>query len=312
MKAAQISEYGHADKIQVVDINKPTIKDDQVLVEVHAASLNPFDTTVREGHVKDMISSLPVTLGGDIAGVVREVGAGVTSARVGDKVYGQAAVVAGNSGALAEFAATKASQVATTPVNLDFTEAASLPLVGVSALQALTDHINLQPSQKLFIHGASGGIGSIAVQIAKSIGAYVAGSVRGSESIEFVKGLGVDEVIDTETQDFSELLKDYDAVFEAAGGADFDKTLEVLKRGGVAVSMLATADEAKAQELGITAITQGTKVTTEKLQALAKLVEDGAVKPQVTKSFPLSQVQEAFEARESGKVPGKIVVIIKQ
>jgi alcohol dehydrogenase len=312
MKAAQISEYGHAEKIQVVDINKPTIEDNQVLVEVHAASLNPFDTTVREGHVKDMISSLPVTLGGDIAGVVREVGAGVTSARVGDKVYGQAAVVAGNSGALAEFAATKASQVATTPVNLDFTEAASLPLVGVSALQALTDHINLQPSQKLFIHGASGGIGSIAVQIAKSIGAYVAGSVRGSESIEFVKGLGVDEVIDTETQDFSELLKDYDAVFEAAGGADFDKTLEVLKRGGVAVSMLATADEAKAQELGITAITQGTKVTTEKLQALAKLVEDGAVKPQVTKSFPLSQVQEAFEARESGKVPGKIVVIIKQ
>jgi alcohol dehydrogenase len=259
-----------------------------------------------------MISSLPVTLGGDIAGVVREVGAGVTSAQAGDKVYGQAAVVAGNSGALAEFAATKASQVASIPANLDFTEAASLPLVGVSALQALTDHINLQVGQKLFIHGASGGIGSIAVQIAKSIGAYVAGSVRGSESIEFVKGLGVDEVIDTETQDFSELLKDYDAVFEAAGGADFDKTLEVLKRGGVAVSMLATADEAKAQELGITAITQGTKVTTEKLQALAKLVEDGAVKPQVTKSFPLSQVQEAFEARESGKVPGKIVVIIKQ
>jgi alcohol dehydrogenase len=311
MKAAQISEYGHADKIQVVDINKPTIKDDQVLVEVHAASLNPFDTTVREGHVKDMISSLPVTLGGDIAGVVREVGAGVTSAQVGDKVYGQAAVVAGNSGALAEFAATKASQVAPIPVNLDFTEAASLPLVGVSALQALTDHINLQASQKLFIHGASGGIGSIAVQIAKSIGAYVAGSVRGSESIEFVKSLGVDEVIDTETQDFTELLKDYDAVFEAAGGADFDKTLEVLKRSGVAVSMLATADEAKAQEFDVTTITQGTKVTTEKLQTLAKLVEDGAVKPQVTKTFPLGQVQEAFEARESGKVPGKIVITIR-
>jgi alcohol dehydrogenase len=311
MKAAQISEYGHADKIQVVDINKPTIKDDQVLVEVHAASLNPFDTTVREGHVKDMISSLPVTLGGDIAGVVREVGAGVTSVTVGDKVYGQAAVLAGNSGALAEFAATKASQVAPIPVNLDFTEAASLPLVGVSALQALTDHINLQASQKLFIHGASGGIGSIAVQIAKSIGAYVAGSVRGSESIEFVKSLGVDEVIDTETQDFTELLKDYDAVFEAAGGADFDKTLEVLKRSGVAVSMLATADEAKAQEFDVTTITQGTKVTTEKLQTLAKLVEDGAVKPQVTKTFPLGQVQEAFEARESGKVPGKIVITIR-
>lgn len=311
MKAAQINEYGHADKIQVTEIDKPELREGKVLVEVHAASLNPFDTTVREGLVSDMISSLPITLGGDIAGVVSEVDASVAGFTVGDKVYGQAAVVAGNSGALAEFAVTKASQLATAPANLDFIEAASLPLVGVSALQVLTDHLSLQSGQKIFIHGASGGIGSIAAQIAKSIGAYVAGSVRGSESAEFVKNLGADEVIDTETQDFTELLQNYDAVFEAAGGKDFDKTLDVLKPGGIAVSMLAKADAAKANELDITTITQSTKITTEKLQALARLVENGVVKPQVTKTFPLDQVQQAFEARESGKVPGKVVVSIK-
>ncbi len=150
------------------------------------------------------------------------------------------------------------------------------------------------------------------MQIAKAIGAYVAGSARSSEDVEFVNNLGADEVIDTETQDVTELLQNYDAVFEAAGGADFDKSLQVLKRGGVAVSMLAKADEAKVQELAITAITQSTHVTTEKLQALAKLVEDGAVKPQVTKTFSLDHVQEAFEARESGKIHGKVVVTIKQ
>jgi alcohol dehydrogenase len=311
MKAAQINEYGHADKVQIVEIDKPAIQDGKVLVEVHAASLNPFDTTVREGSVKDSLPAPPFTLGGDIAGVVSEVGAGVTGVKVGDKVYGTATVMAGNSGALAEFAATKAGQIAIAPANLNFAEAASLPLVGVSALQALTDHINLQAGQTIFIHGASGGIGSIAVQIAKSIGAYVAGSVRGGKAAEFVKGLGADEVIDTETQDFAESLKDYDAVFEAAGGADFDKTLGVLRRGGVAVSMLAQADEAKVQELGISAITQSTHVTTEKLQALAKLAEAGAVKPQVTEAFPLDQIQAAYEARESGKVHGKVVVTIK-
>ena len=126
-----------------------------------------------------------------------------------------------------------------------------------------------------------------------------------------MKGLGADEVIDTESQDFSELLRDYDVVFEAAGGEDFDKTLGVLKRGGTAVSMLAQADEAKTAELGVTAITQGTRVTTEKLQALAKLVEDGAVKPQVAQVFPLNEISAAFETRESSKVHGKIVITIQ-
>jgi alcohol dehydrogenase len=311
MKAAQISEYGHADKVQVVETDKPAVEDSKVLVEVHAASLNPFDTTVREGFVKDMIPSLPVTLGGDIAGVVSEVGNGVEGFRTGDKVYGTAAVVAGNSGALAEFAVTRPTQLALAPSNLDFAEAASLPLVGVSALQALTEHINLQSGQKLFIHGASGGIGTIAIQIAKHLGAYVAVTVRSDEAVDLVKTLGADEVVDTRTQDFGSILRDYDAVFEAAGGEDFDKTLSVLKHGSVAVSMIAKADEEKAAQLGVKAVTQSTHVTTERLQTLCKLVEAGAVKPQIARTFRLEEVQAAFEERESGNAHGKIIIQIQ-
>ena len=310
MKAAQINEYGHADKVQVVEIDKLAVEDSKVLVEVHAASLNPFDTTVREGFVKDMIPSLPVTLGGDIAGIVSEVGNGVGGFQPGDKVYGTAAAVAGNSGALAEFALTKPTQLAIAPNNLDFAEAASLPLVGVSALQALTEHIDLQSGQKLFIHGASGGIGTIAIQIAKHLGAYVAASVRSDEAADTVKALGADEVVDTRTQDFGSILRDYDAVFEAAGGEEFDTTLGVLKQDGVAVSMIAKADAEKANQLGVKAITQSTHVTTEKLQALCKLVEAGVIKPQVARTFRLEEARAAFEAREGGKAHGKIVIQI--
>lgn len=310
MKAAQISEYGHADKVTVVDIDRPPVGLNQVLVEVHAASLNPFDTAVREGYVKDMIAALPVTLGGDIAGVVAEVGEGVTQVGVGDSVYGQANAVAGNSGALAEFAVTKAGQVAKAPANLTFTEAASLPLVAASAYQALHEHFGLQSGQKLFIHGGSGGIGSIAIQMAKHLGAYVAASARG-ESTEQVAQLGADEVIDSESQDFATIIRDYDAVFDTVGGDDFDRCLSILKPGGVAVSMVAAADQSKATEQGVTALTQSTKVTTEKLDAVRGLVEQGVVKPQIARTFALDQVVEAFEAREGGKVNGKIVVSIK-
>jgi NADPH:quinone reductase-like Zn-dependent oxidoreductase len=308
MKAAQINEYGHADVVKVNEIDKPQAGKGQVLVEVQAASLNPFDTMVREGYLQEAIPlDLPVTLGGDIAGVVREVGEDVEGLAEGDIVYGQANVVAGNSGAFAEYAATKAEQVAKAPVGIDITQAASLPLVGVSALQALTDHINLQADQKIFIHGGAGGIGSIAIQIAKSIGAYVATTATGDQ-IAYVKALGADEVIDYKAQDFSESLSSFDAVFDTVGGDDFNKALAILKSGGVAVSMIADADEARTKELEVTAVKQMTHVSSDKLKTLAKLVEDGIVKPNVGKVFELDQIVQAFEARESGEVQGKIIV----
>jgi NADPH:quinone reductase-like Zn-dependent oxidoreductase len=227
MKAAQINEYGHADVIEVSDIAKPTLGEGQVLVEVHAASINPFDTIVREGHVAQMIKSLPVTLGGDIAGVVTEVGSGVTEFAVGDKVYGQANAVAGNSGAFAEFAATAASQVGNMPANLSFVEAGAIPLTGESALQVITGHMKLAPGQKILIHGGAGGIGTVAIQIAKHLGAYVATTATG-EGIQYVTDLGADEVIDYASQKFEDSVHDYDAVFDTVGGDTYVRSFGVL------------------------------------------------------------------------------------
>lgn len=309
MKAARIHEYGGPEVVKVEETDKPAAASGQVLVEVHASSLNPFDTAVRAGRVQAMVKALPITLGGDIAGVVVEVGDGVTGLAVGDKVWGQANVVAGNSGALAEFAATSAGQVGRMPASLDYDQAASLPLVGASAWQALTVHFELKARQKLFVHGGAGGIGSIAVQIGKHLGANVAATATGDD-VAFVRELGADRVVDYKTEDFMKLA-DFDAVFDTVGGDDFDKLVGVLKRGGRAVSMTAHANEERARELGVTAITQGTKVTTEALDALAKLVEDGAVKPQVTKTFALEQIVGAFTARESGHARGKIVIRLR-
>lgn len=310
MKAAQITDYGEVSNIEVIAVDKPTVSEGKVLVAVHAASLNPFDSSVLAGYVKDMMPPLPITLGGDIAGVVVEVGAGVDDLAVGDRVFGQAAAIAGNSGAFAEYAATKASQLAIAPKNLDFNDSASLPLVGVSALQGLVDHINLQAGQKLFIHGGAGAIGSVAIQIAKNIGAYVATTASG-DGTALAKKLGADEVIDYKSQDFTEILHDYDAVFDTVGGDDLNKTLAVLKRGGIAVSMKGKADEAKAEELGVTTIGESTHVTTEVLNALRVLVEAGKVVPGVGKVFPLDDVQAAFTTRQTGAVKGKVVLEIK-
>jgi alcohol dehydrogenase len=312
MKAAQINEYGDASVVNVVEVEKPKVNEGQVLVQVKAASLNPFDSAIRAGYMQQMIPlELPVTLGGDIAGEVVEVGEGVKDVSVGDTVYGQAAVVAGNSGALAEYAATAAGQLAKVPSNVTINEAASLPLVGVSAHQGLTQHINLQEGQKILITGGAGGIGRVAIQLAKYLGAYVATTAAG-EGISVAKSLGADEVIDYKSQNFAEILSEYDAVFDTVGGDEFGKALTILKKGGIAVSMAAQADETQAQELGITAITQMTQVTTDSLSQLRELVESDVIKPHVGKVFALDQIQAAFTARDSGTVKGKVVIEISE
>lgn len=308
MKAAQINGYGHAGVVRVIETEKPTASEEQVLVKVEAASLNPFDTSLREGYMQKMIPlQFPATLGGDIVGTVTAVGAGVSQFAAGDKVFGQANVVAGNSGAFAEFAATAAGQVAKAPAKLKATEAAATPLVGVSALQALTEHIKLTAGQKLLIHGGGGSIGAVAVQLAKQLGARVAATATGS-NIEYVKSLGADEVIDYKSQDFTKLVSDYDAVFDTVGGAVFEQSFAVLRPGGIAVTMIAQFDEAKAQEHGIAALMQGTKVTTAALDKLRQFIEDGTMNVRVDSSFPLNQIQQAFEKRESGSAHGKIVI----
>lgn len=310
MKAVQISDYGDTSVLSVNDIEKPTLADGTVLVEVYAASLNPFDTKLRQGYMKAMIPlTFPMTVGGDIAGVVVELGAGVEDLSIGDKVYGQAMAITGASGAVAEFARAKRTQVAAMPHDLDFNEAASLPLVGVSALQGLADHLQLEAGQKLFINGG-GGIGQVAIQIAKHIGAYVAVTTTGDD-IQTATELGADEVIDYKNEDFAIKLEGYDAVFDTVGVEDSAKLLSVLKDGGKLVSMVGGANETEAEKRGITAINQSTQLTDVLLVELRTLVEDGVVKPNVGRVFAIDQTKDAFEARESGAVYGKVVIAIK-
>ncbi|HSX47657.1 MAG TPA: NADP-dependent oxidoreductase [Patescibacteria group bacterium] len=311
MKSVQLKEYGDTSNIFINEIEIPSPNSDQVLIEVYASSINPSDIKLMEGVMKPASHTVPpFTLGGDLAGIIKQTNTKDTSFNIGDKVYGQANVLGGNSGAIAEFAVTKLNQIAKMPSNLDFNQAASLPLVGVSALQAIIENINLKTEQKIFILGGAGGIGSVAIQLAKRIGAYVA-TTSSNQDINFVKGLGADQVIDYKSHDYLSLLKDYDAVFDTVGGEDFNKSLTILKIGGIAVSMNTQADQELANDLGITIISQFTKLSTERLNNLTKFVESGAVIPKVDKVFPMEEVADAIEAKENGRVKGKIVIQIK-
>lgn len=307
MKAAQIAKYGSPDVIEIVEIDKPKPGKGQVLVKVHASSINPFDTKLREGA---MPINFPFTLGLDIAGVVTEVGQEVSNFSVGNKVYGSGAVLAGATGAFAEFVATPASIVAKMPKNLNFDEAAALPLVGVSALQALKEHINLLPNQRILIHGGAGGIGHIAVQLAKQLGAFVVATAN-SEDAKYVKSLGAREIIDYKKERFEEKYPDFDAVFDTVGGEVFEKSFKVLKPGGILVSMVAQDDKKIGDQRGVKAISQFTKVSTERLDKLTEFIEKGAVKVKVDKVYSLDNIKEAFKDKESGNVKGKIVIEVK-
>ena len=303
MKAVRINKYGGREVLEVVEVPKPSAGKGQVLVQVYAASINPFDWKIREGQAKSYLPlSFPATMGGDLAGVV--VG-------VGDEVFGQGGVYNGGTGSLAEFAAAKVDKIAPKPKNIDFIEAAALPLVGISALQAIEDHIKLQGGQKILVHGGAGGIGHIAIQIAKALGAYAATTVSGDD-LDFVKSLGADEAIDYTSEDFSQKLADFDAVFDASGKGVDERSFKITRQGGVIVSMTGKPDEALAKKNGVSAIGQSTDSTPDRLARLTQLVEEGKIKVNVDKVFPLEQAKEAFGHLEGGHVRGKVVLKIKQ
>lgn len=311
MKAAQIDGYGGKDAVQVVGgVPKPRPAKGEVLVEVYAAGVNPFDVKVREGMARQMAElNFPATLGGDFAGVVSEVGEGVEGVDEGQAVYGQAGAL-GGQGSFAEYSPVKAKQLASKPKSANFEEAAALPLVAVSAYQALVDHMGLQKGQKILIHGGAGGIGSMAIQLAKHLGAYVA-TTAAAEDTDFVRNIGADEVIDYKTQDFSGLLKDYDAVFDTIGGETNRKSYKVLKQGGALVSMVEQPDEDQVKRQGINYTAQFTRVTPERLNSITKLVDSGSLKPVVDRTFPLDQAAEALEYQKTGAPKGKVVIKIK-
>lgn len=312
MKAAQIRKYGSS---EVVEINKnasvPVISQGQILVEVYAAGVNPVDWKIREGYMKEMTPlKFPATLGGDFSGVVIETGAGVSEFKKGDEVFGQAGTLRGGSGSFAEFVSTDTKIVSRKPRKVDHMKAAALPLVGVSAWQALVEHIGLSNGKKILIHGGAGGIGTMAVQLAKYLGAYVATTVN-SRDMEYARELGADEAIDYKNQSFEKMLHDYDAIFDTVGGETYARSFAVLKKGGIIVSMLEQPRSDLMKKYGVNAIAQFTQVNSERLSRVAELADKNILKAQVEKTFPLEKAREALDFLQTGHPRGKVVLKIK-
>ena len=310
MKAAQINKYGGSEVVKInKNMPKPAASQGKVLIEVYAAGVNPVDWKLRAGYLQQMmLLKFPATLGGDFSGVIVDVGEDVSAFKKGDEVYGSALVLGGGSGAFAEFALASAKAAAHKPKRINHVEAAALPLVGVSAYQALVDHIGLTKDKRILIHGGAGGIGAIAIQLAKHMRAYVA-TTASARDIEYVKELGADEALDYKSQSFETILRDYDAVYDTVGGETYVKSFKVLKKGGIIVSMLEQPSSELMEQYGVNAIGQFTRINRERLSKLSEFIDKGIIKVHVDKTFPLEQAGEALVYLQTGHPRGKVVLI---
>lgn len=311
MKSVQIKKYGSS---KVIEINQsapePIVSVGKVLVIVKAAGVNPIDWKIREGYMQQKIQlQFPSTLGMDLSGVIKQVGEGVSAFKQGEEVYGQAAVVTGGSGAFAEMALANGDSIAHKPRNLSHAEAAALPLVGVSAWQALVENMALSKDQKILIHGGAGGIGSVAIQLAKYLGAYITTTVSTTDK-QFVQELGASEVIDYKTQNFEDILNDNDAVFDTIGGETYKRSLKVLKKGGIIVSMLERPNLELMNQYGVKAIFQFTQVNKDRLTKLAQWVDQNNIRVNVEKTFSLDEAGNALDYQKDIHPRGKVVLAV--
>ena len=314
MKSAQINKYGSSEVVQInQSTSEPTVSSGKVLVTIKAAGVNPADWKIREGGLQQMVSlQFPSTLGMDFSGVIKQVGEGISPSefKQGDEVYVQAGVVSGGSGAFAEMALANMERIAHKPKKLSHAQAAALPLVGVSAWRALTENIGLSKDQKILIHGGPGGIGSIAIQLAKNLGAYVATTVSANDK-EFVQGLGADQIIDYKSQNFEDLLHDYDAVFDTVGGDTYRRSFKVLKKGGgIIVSMLEQPNSELMNQYDIKAIFQFTQADRERLTKLAQWVDQNNITVNVEKTFSLGEAGKALDYQKDVHPRGKVVLAV--
>lgn len=313
MKAVQIDRYGASNVMFVNDkISLPKPSKEKLLVDIIAAGVNPIDWKIRQGMMKDVINlEFPLTLGMDFSGTVKQVGENtITDLKEGDEVYGQASVTTGGSGSFAEMAIANNDTVAPKPKDLDFDEASAVPLVGVSAWQALVENMKLTNGQKILIHGGAGGIGSIAIQLAKKMDAFVATTVSVDDK-QFVSDLGADEIIDYKTQNFEELLHNYDAVFDTVGGETYRKSFRVLKKGnGIIVSMLEQPDTNLISRYDANSIFQFTKVNREHLTQLAEWISTNKIKVHIDKIFALDESARALDYVKEKHPQGKVILKI--
>ncbi|MFP3556738.1 NADP-dependent oxidoreductase [Paraburkholderia sp. SIMBA_049] len=330
MKALTFKRYGKSPDIGISDVPRPTLKPDELLVEVHAAGVNPIDNIVPTGIFKPVLRfQLPATLGSDLAGVVTEVGSRVTRFRPGDAVF--ASIFDLGTGSIAEFAVVPEGAAAMKPANLDFVQAASIPMVGLTSWQALKERANLRAGQKVFIPAGSGGIGTFAIQLAKHLGAKV-GTTTSTGNVELVRSLGADEVVDYRKQEFEKELRGYDAVLGTVRGDALEKAVDILKPRGKVVSLVGPLDAAfaRARRLNfiltfvfglmsrkIMRLAKKREVTYsflfvrpdgDQLAQIGELLKAERIRPVIDKVFPFEQAKEALEYLAKGRSRGKVVV----
>jgi NADPH:quinone reductase-like Zn-dependent oxidoreductase len=333
MKAYSVNRYGKKEKLHITETGKPVPKENEVLVEVYAAGVNLLDSLIRNGDFKLFLPyKTPFFNGHDMAGVVVETGAKVSRFKVGDEVYARPADYM--IGTFAEYISVNENDLALKPKNISMEEAASIPLVGLTAWQALVEIADLKKGQKVFIQAGSGGVGTIAIQLAKHLGATVA-TTTGTSNIGLVKSLGADIIVDYKKEDFADKLKDYDVVVHSRDSKVLDKSLRMLKPGGTLVSLTGPPTPEFAGEIGLPwhlkfltkLLSSGAKKKAKKqkvnfsflfmraqgeqLSQITKLIESGVIKPVIDKVFPFEQTNEAMAYVETGRAKGKVVVKIK-
>ena len=333
MKAFVIDRYGSNEGVRAGEMPAPELRDEDVLVQIHAASVNPLDLKIRDGKLKPILPyRLPLILGNDLAGVVLRVGTGVRRFKPGDEVYARPDT--DRIGAFAELISIKEDSVAIKPKALSMEEAASIPLVGLTAWQTLIESANLKAGQKVLIHAGSGGVGTIAIQLAKHLGATVA-TTTSTANVDWVKGLGADIVIDYRKDDFEAVLRDYDVVLDTLGGEVLEKSLRVLKSGGKLVSISGPPDPDFAKDLGLPWILRQVmrllshrirksakrhrvsysflfmKPSGDQLREIGSLIDSGAIRPVVDRVFPFESTKEALAYVEKGRARGKVIVKVR-
>ena len=333
MKAFQIKKYSKKEKLQLTEIAEPTVKENEVLVEIHAAGVNLLDTKIKTGEFKIFLPyKRPLTNGHDMAGVVVKVGAGVAAFKVGDEVYSRVGDY--RIGTFAEYISVKENDLALKPKNLTMVEAASIPLVGLTVWQALVESANLKKGQKVFIQAGSGGVGTFAIQFAKNLGATVA-TTTSTANIEMVKSLGADVVIDYKKEDFEKVLKDYDVVLNSQDAKTLEKSLRILKPGGKLISISGPPDtdfaaqmdlpwylklvmkllsfgvKKRAKRLNVNYSFLFMKAEGNQLNEITALIESGKIRPVIDKVFPFEQTNDAMAYVETGRAKGKVVIKMK-
>jgi NADPH:quinone reductase-like Zn-dependent oxidoreductase len=333
MKAFALTRYGKKDTVSAVERAVPDLRDDDVLVQIHATSVNPLDLKIRNGELKPLLPyNLPLVLGNDLAGIVVKTGPRVRRFAPGDAVYAKPRQ--DRIGTFAEYLAVNENDVAKKPASVDMNEAAALPLVSLTAWQALVDKAQLRPGQKVLIHAGSGGLGTIAIQLAKHLGATVA-TTTGTQNVEWVRKLGADIVIDYKTQDFATELRDYDLVLDTQGGKTLDRSFQVVKPGGAVISVAGPPEPTFAREFGANwllvqamralsfsvrrkakqrSVTYSFLFMTangDQLRELATLVDAGVIRPVIDRVYPFGSTLDALAYVESGHARGKVVVNVR-